>query len=759
VVLFYWDGIADLVKDSDYVYYGATGANTAVDKTGASADGPDGDAIATAYANDTADAAGRHAPVATSETCRADFAETGQTSTGGGNGVAGEDETSENDGATWRACGFATPNAASVIDMTVAPSPVTIHVAMQQQFTATIYGDIAHAQIVPRVPVWSTVPATPAHLSFDAATGTATGTSAGTGDVVKATLDGISATSVVTVGYMEIDVACVDDTIPNSGTTTCTATAYDHLMAPIAGVTFTWDIAAGTAATVDASGVVTADASLTGAVTVRAHGSGDPTTAGTAVVTVAARAAAAVAIGNLPPANQMVEGTSRTLTATVTDQFGAPFAGATIDWSSSDAVLAVDSGGTITASATTSGSADITATVHGTAVADTVTIDVIPTPPVATTIDVAPTTATVTAGGTQQFTATVRDQYGAAMAGETVTWTSSDPAVATVDASGLATAVAAGSADVIAHDGAITGSGTLTVTAPVVDHVVVTPPSATATVGNTQQFTAQAFDASDAVIAGATFTWSSDDDTIATVDGAGLATAVAEGSATITATASGVDGTATFTVTTATPTVDHIVVTPDSATAQTGDTQQFTAEAFDDTDAVIAGVTFTWSSDDTGVATVDAAGLATAVGAGSTTITASAQAIDGTALFTVTDAPAVVDHVTIAPADVSAQVGDTQQLTATAFDADGAVISGATFTWSSDDDSVATVSSGGLVTAAGAGAATITATSGGVDGTSTITVTETSDGGCCSTGGTTGAGALFPALAVGLALLRRRRRG
>ena len=82
-----------------------------------------------------------------------------------------------------------------------------------------------------------------------------------------------------------------------------------------------------------------------------------------------------------------------------------------------------------------------------------------------------------------------------------------------------------------------------------------------------------------------------------------------------------------------------------------------------------------------------------------------------------------VATVTVTPPTAAVAVGGTTQFSATAADAGGEPLPGATFTWSSDATGVATVSSTGLVTGTGAGTATITATSGGKNGTATVTVT------------------------------------
>jgi MYXO-CTERM domain-containing protein len=111
VILFYWDGVSSLVTDVDYVFYGAVGTNTPVDKTGVTVNG-------STYLADSADNPAHHVVIPTSvpagqvstNGCRIDPAETGQVSMNG-NGVSGRDETSENWSVTWSACAVVTPVA------------------------------------------------------------------------------------------------------------------------------------------------------------------------------------------------------------------------------------------------------------------------------------------------------------------------------------------------------------------------------------------------------------------------------------------------------------------------------------------------------------------------------------------------------------------------------------------------------------------------------------------------------------------------
>ncbi len=162
-----------------------------------------------------------------------------------------------------------------------------------------------------------------------------------------------------------------------------------------------------------------------------------------------------------------------------------------------------------------------------------------PTPPpapVATAVTVNPGSAALSAlSETARFTAEVRDQNGQVMAGAAVAWTSSDASVATVDASGVATAAANGSATITATAGSASGTGTVTV-AQVVTAVAVSPAADTLVAfGDTVRLVAEATDANGHGVTGSEFSWSSSDTLVARVDDSGLVTGVDEGMATITA--------------------------------------------------------------------------------------------------------------------------------------------------------------------------------------------------------------------------------
>ena len=138
------------------------------------------------------------------------------------------------------------------------------------------------------------------------------------------------------------------------------------------------------------------------------------------------------------------------------------------------------------------------------------------------------------------------------MTGATVTWASSAPAVVTVSAAGLVTAVGNGTAAVTAAAGSASGTA-VAIVMQSAGSVVVSPAADTVALGETLRLVAEAFDENGHAVHGAVFTWSSGDVSVASVDTSGLVTGLAEGTATITATAGSALGTAAVTVTVENP--------------------------------------------------------------------------------------------------------------------------------------------------------------------------------------------------------------
>ena len=342
-----------------------------------------------------------------------------------------------------------------------------------------------------------------------------------------------------------------------------------------------------------------------------------------------------------------------------------------------------------------------------------------PPTPVPTTVTISPASATLQSlGETALLTAEVRDQNGQAMANAAVAWTSSDPSVATVAASGLVTAVANGAATVTATAGSASGTATVTVD-QVVAAVAVNPPADTLLAfGDTLRLSADALDANGNTVAGAEFVWASGDTLVAVVDQQGLVTGGTAGEVEVTATSADMTGRAQLAVLVPTPTT--VAIEPDTVGLNAlGQTVRLAAEVRDRAGRAMEGVAVSWSTGDTLVATVDATGLVTAAGNGTTTVAATADSVSGQAAVTVMQS---AGSVVLSPTTDTIAPGDTLRLAASAFDGNGHVIDATEFDWSSSDVSVARVDESGLVTALSEGRTTVTAVAGDVRGTAEIRV-------------------------------------
>ena len=320
-------------------------------------------------------------------------------------------------------------------------------------------------------------------------------------------------------------------------------------------------------------------------------------------------------------------GATEQLTAEVRDQNGNAMARATVTWASSAASGAtVSSTGLVTAAG--NGPATITATagaVSGSA-AVTVAQEV-------SAVVVSPAEATLVHGDTLRLTAGAVDANGHAVAGAEFEWTSSDTSVVAVDASGLATGVGLGEAEVSATSSGVSDSAALVVAEPTPTTVAVTPDTvALMALGDTVLLVAEVRDQSGRVMEDEPVMWVSGDTMVGAVDSAGLVTAVGTGATRVTATAGDAFGSAAVTVMQSAGSVE---VSPAAATIASGDTVRLAAEAFDENGHPVAGAEFAWSSSDVSVATVDGSGLVHGVAEGTATITATAGDARGTAEITV----------------------------------------------------------------------------------------------------------------------------
>ncbi len=265
------------------------------------------------------------------------------------------------------------------------------------------------------------------------------------------------------------------------------------------------------------------------------------------------------------------------------------------------------------------------------------------------------------------------------------------------------------------------GSGPIAVAS-----VVITSPTAAAsfqTVGRSSQFAAEARDANNAVIAGATISWSSSNTAAATISGAGLLTVVGNGSTEIRATAGGVQS-APVSVTVA-QVVSTLEITPAAVLfGALGSTRQLSAAGVDSGGtSVPAPGTITWTGLGDGVtASVSSGGLVTALSVGSSdTAVATLGALVTKSPITVTQ---VVASITVSAdaEDSLSTTGRTRQYSAVARDSNANVM-GTPFTWSSTVPAVASVDAGtGLATALSDGTTDIRASGGGTFGARALLV-------------------------------------
>ena len=243
-----------------------------------------------------------------------------------------------------------------------------------------------------------------------------------------------------------------------------------------------------------------------------------------------------------------------------------------------------------------------------------------PPSPVPASVTVSPSASTLGAlGETVPLTAIVTDQFGNQMSGQAVTWSASDAAVATVDASGLVTAVGNGTTTITARAGSASGTALITVEQAAASVVLDRDTLTFASVGDTARLIPSVADGNGRPIEAASVAWDSDKAHVATVDTAGLVTAVGDGTATITVMVGSALGQARVIVK---QRATLVRIDPRSLSLFAGDTSRVAATAWDQRGNELTAPRFDWSSSDTMIATVDAEGLVRARSVGGAVISA-----------------------------------------------------------------------------------------------------------------------------------------
>lgn len=411
---------------------------------------------------------------------------------------------------------------------------------------------------------------------------------------------------------------------------------------PVSGVTVQFHVASGGGSVGTAAPVTNASGIATTTWTVGASGSqsvgaaalnalGQPLTGSPLVFT--ANGTGAVASTTVAPHLDTLTAIGATFTAAAVakDAAGNIVTG-TFAWTSrTPAVATVATGGLITA--VTNGSAWVVATETG-GTKDSVLIVVQQR---LATINVSPGTSSIYLGNSSPaFTATAVDGLGVALSAQpSITWSTTSSAIASITSGGVATGVGLGSTLVQATAGAVTGVATLNVVTRI-KFIFVARDSVgfsqtksdtftVAALGNSRSYKAFAYDSTLTALPGITFTFLSSNGSVAAIDSTGTvtvrATAAANGTTAISASAQGVSGAAVMNVQ---QVLTSITLSPATAAIAASGSTPLTARGLDANGRFINSViAFTYVSSAPTIATVSASGVVTGVAPGSTNITAS----------------------------------------------------------------------------------------------------------------------------------------
>jgi uncharacterized protein YjdB len=379
----------------------------------------------------------------------------------------------------------------------------------------------------------------------------------------------------------------------------------------------------------------------------------------------------------------------------------------TVAWTTSDDTIAtVDSDGKVTA--LNVGSAVITATANGGSKVSAqcqVTVK-----KHVTGITLNKNIAVLYTGETEKLETTVTPDDAS---DKTVTWSTSNGTIATVDATGTVTARKAGSAVIkaTANDGSGVYAACTVTVKQYAAGITLSSNSLTIYIGETSGLTAavKPADTSDKTVA-----WSTSDGTVATVGSNGMVTALKTGSAVITATANGGSKVFAQCQVTVKKRVTGITLNSNSAVLYTGEMAALAATVLPD-DA--SNKTITWSTSNASVAAVNASGTVTALKAGSAVIRATAN--DGSGIYaqcTVTVKQRITG-ITLSAVSITIYLGKTAELAADVQPADA---SNKSVTWATSNGASVAVDASGVISGLKEGTAAVTATANDGSGASAV---------------------------------------
>ena len=627
-----------------------------------------------------------------------------------------------------------TGTAANLVSIALSPANSSLAKGTTQQITATgTYSDGSTQNLTSSV-TWSSSASNVVSIE---SSGVATAANVGSA-TITATSGSVRGSTTVTVTAATLVSIAVTPAIPSigSGTTlqfTATGTYTDASMQNITS-TVQWASSAPAVATIsNSAGMLGLATGVAQGSTIISASSGSVTGSTTLTVTTATL----VSIAITPASSSIALGTTQQFAATGTYSDGSTqVITNTVEWSSDTQTVATIGSATGLATSVGQGTAGITATMGSVTGSTTLTV----TPAILISIAVNPLSASIPLGTTQQFTATGTFSDGTAQdITQSGNWSSSVATVATVSNAqsthGLATSAGTGTTTISVSSGSVTGSASLNVNPAALISITVNPQSPNIALGTTQQFTATgAYTDGSVQEITSVVTWSTSNSAVAvignTLGSYGLATSAGQGMATITATSSSINGSASLTV--SGPSLVSIGISPVNPAVVLGTSLQFAATGTY-TDGSTQDVTSTtvWSSSNTGVATIGNSagnfGFASSTGLGGSTITATSGPVSGSTTLTVVASGPTLVSISVTPPSASIALGTTQQFTATGNYSDGSSQNlTALATWNSSATNIASVSnnagSQGLASSISVGTVSISATYSGVSGSANLTV-------------------------------------
>lgn len=476
-------------------------------------------------------------------------------------------------------------------------------------------------KLLDNVPIyWSSSNVSVAGVS---STGVLTASAAGQ-VTIAATALGKSATTTITVLDREVaavQIAPASVSVRIGTTVALVAQTIDAEGRALSGRAIAWSSSNNAIATVSNQGTITGVTAGTATMTATSEGK-----SGTAAVTVTLNPVATVTLA--PGSNTLGVGTNAPFIATLRDAGGVVLTNRVIAWNSSNVQVAtVSSTGVVTG--LSAGAATVSAVSEG----RVGTASLLVLARLASTVTLTPSTANIIIGSTLQLASQITDPSGNILPDRPITYASDNSAIASVNGTGLVTALAPGAVRITAISEGKTGLANIVVSPLPVAAVQVTPGTATVLTGTTRQLNFEALSTTGSVLSGRNITWTSGAPSVASVSASGLVTPLAPGIALIVGVVEGVAGFSTITV--QHPAIASLTITGGVASIAIGQRVQLVATARDNVGATLSDRVIIWATSNDNVAFVSSTGAVVGVARGFVTITATSEGVSGTFVISV----------------------------------------------------------------------------------------------------------------------------